>query len=51
MKKDVKLGVNLMSKSVIEEMIRGVTDLEVQIAVTVIEDLGKICQKFFISYK
>jgi len=41
MKKDMKLGVNLMSKNVLKEMIKEVTDLEVKTEVIVIGDLGK----------
>lgn len=42
MKKDMKLGVNLMNKSVIKEMIKEVIGLEVEIEMNVTDDLGKI---------
>lgn len=41
MKKDTKLDVNLMNKSVAKETIKEVTDLEVVIEVIVIDGLGK----------
>lgn len=40
MKKDMKLGVNLMNKSVIKEMIKEVTGLEVEIEMNAIDGLG-----------
>jgi len=40
MKKDMKLDVNLMNKSVIKEMIKEVTGLEVEIEVNVTDGLG-----------
>lgn len=42
MKKDTKLGVNLMSKSATKERIKEATDLEVENEMTVIDDLGRI---------
>lgn len=44
MKKDMKLGVNLMSKSVLKEMIKEVIDLEVKIEMVAADDLGKYTQ-------
>lgn len=41
MKKDMKLGVNLMSKNVLKGMIKEVTDLEVKNEMIAIGDLGK----------
>lgn len=42
MKKDTKLGVNLMSKSAIKERIKEAIDLEVENEMTAIDDLGRI---------
>lgn len=42
MKKDMRLGVNLMSKNVLKEKKGKVTDQEVEIEVIVTVDLGKI---------
>lgn len=41
MKKDMKLVVNLMNRSVINEMIKEVTGLEVEIEMNVTDGLGK----------
>lgn len=48
MKKDTKLGVNLMNKNVIKEMIKEVIDQEVLIGVIVTDDLGKKCETYFV---
>lgn len=40
MKKDMKLGVNLMNKSVVNEMTKEVTGLEVVIEMNVTDGLG-----------
>jgi len=40
MKKDMKLGVNLMNKSVISDMIKEFTGLEVEIKMNVTGGLG-----------
>lgn len=40
MRKDMKLVVNLMNKSVINEMIKEVTGLEVEIEMNVTDGLG-----------
>lgn len=42
MKKDMKLGVNLMSKSAIKERIKEAIGLEVENEMTAIDDLGRI---------
>jgi len=47
MKKDMKLGVNLMNKNVINEMIKKVTGLEVEIEMNVTDGLGN----FFLYYE
>jgi len=47
MKKDTKLGVNLMNKSVINEMIKEVTGLELEIEMNVTDGLGN----FFLYYE
>jgi len=40
MKKDMKLGVNLTNKSVVNEMIKEVIGLEVEIEMNVTDSLG-----------
>lgn len=50
MKKDMKLGVNLMSKSVQKEMIKEVIDREVKIEMVAADDLGKYSIVKFLFY-
>lgn len=47
MKKDTKLVVSLMSKNVLKEMIKEVTDLEVKIEMIVTVGLGKTVYNLF----